>query len=253
MIVPQKTIAVIPVIEDEDAHPFPMSDLSSFIRPLTKKREWFSSDFYKCLPLSIGNMQGFIFSLPFEFDVFWNGGDNISDLSFNFYEDVKEFKKTRHVRVKSHFGYGILTISIPVILKTPPGINLMTIAPPNFPTPGLSAMTGVIESDNLKYTFSLNIKVDLENTWIKILPNYPLMGIIPIPRYFCDSFNLVNAYDLFEKEVVEKERIIAKEHEVVRDFLINKNINKGWDRTYFTGSDIRGTKFSDHQLPNKKK
>jgi hypothetical protein len=34
--------------------------------------------------------------------------------------------------------------------------------------------------------------------------------------------------------------------------LANKN-NLGQDRIYFNGKDIKGNKFNDHQLPQKKK
>lgn len=258
MIVPSNTIAAIPLIENNGLEKFDMQDLKTFLKPLKKsrKRYWFKKDFYKCLPLSIGNMQGFVVSLPFDFDVMWDGGESPESIYFNFYENEKKFRNKLHISINSHFGHGILTIHLPVMLKTPPGINLMTISPPNFPTPGLSAMTGVVESDNLRFTFSLNIKIDVQNTWIKIEKDYPLVGIIPIPRYFCDSFEIVNGYDIFSDDEIEEERIIEKENSIVDYYLrhdINGNnvslYNKWWDGCYYDGTDIRGNLFSDHQLP----
>ena len=114
-------------------------------------------------------------------------------------EETQNFEKINHVTVSSDFGHGIFTMTFPLILKTPPNVNLMTIAPPNYPWPGISPMSGVVETDNLSFTFTLNFKIDLPNTLIKIEKDYPIMGIIPIPRYYCDSFELVNAYDILNE------------------------------------------------------
>lgn len=251
MIVPDNTIAVIPISSDQDSEPFDLSELGSFLRPANfTKRDWFSKDFYKCLPLTIGNAQGFVVSVPFEFDVFWNGGVQTDDVSFMFYEDEKKFSGKSHIGIESHFGHGIVTIHLPIMFKTPPQVNLMTTSPPNFPTPGFSPMTGVVESDNLRYTFTLNLKIDLPNVWIKVRPDTPLIGIIPIPRYFCDQFTLVSAYEIFEKNEVDEEIEVYEENSKVDVFLRNGNYKKWWDGCYFDGTDIRGNKFKDHQLPN---
>jgi hypothetical protein len=250
LTVPEKTIAYIPIIPDEQVLPFNM-DISSFLKPLNKdhKRDWFTPNFYKCLPLSIANMQGLAFSSPFSFEVFWNGGNTADSVLFNTSNDseIQNFEKMNHVNISSEFGYGIFTMHFPLILKTPPNVNLMTIAPPNYPLAGISPMSGVIEADNLSFTFTLNFKIDLPNTLIKIEKNYPLMGIIPIPRHYCDSFNLVNAYDVLNKDDIEEQRQIANEQGKSRKKQ-NMNYEKA-DGRYYKGIDIRNNKFKNHQLP----
>ena len=194
-------------------------------------------------------MQGFVFSLPYGFDVFWNGNNDINAIKINFHEDSNKYHGINFIYPSSEFGHGILTIHFPLLLKTPPGVNLMTIAPPNFPVPGLSPMTGVIESDNLRFSFTLNIKIDLINTKITIQPNTALVGLLPIPRYFCDSFKLKNAYEVFEESVIKEEMNVANEHSIKRN-ISNKNGFKP-DRIYYSGKDVIGNKFKDHQLPKK--
>lgn len=251
LTVPDKTIAFVPVIPKSGTEAFDISTISTFLKPLneTHKRDWFTSHFYKCLPLSIANMQGLAFSSPFSFDVFWNGGNKTEDLTFKFYDDsgISNITTKNHVSFNSEFGHGIFTAHFPLILKTPPGVNLMTIAPPNYPLAGISPMSGVVEADNLTFTFTLNFKVDIPNVLLKIQKNYPIMGIIPIPRYYCDSFKLVNAYDIFDKDKIEEQRQMANEQAISRD-LQNK-YNKKADGRYFRGVDIRDNKFIDHQLP----
>jgi len=250
LVVPEKTIAYIPVIAEEPFLPFDMN-ISSFLKPLNKehKRDWFTPHFYKCLPLSIANMQGFAFSSPFSFEIFWNGENEKDSVFFNVHNDsgIHNIEKMNHVSLSSEFGHGIFTMHFPLMLKTPPNVNLMTIAPPNYPLPGISPMSGVVETDNLSFTFTLNFKIDLPKTLIKIEKNYPLMGIIPIPRYYCDSFKLINAYDILNEDDIEEQRQIAREQNFSREKQ-NKYGEKT-DGRYYKGVDIKNNKFKNHQLP----
>lgn len=251
--VPDKTIACFPLYKNQKKEKFSLEDISLFLKPLnlSHKRDWFTSNFYHCLPLSIGNMQGFVFSVPYDFSVFWNGNNAKEDVFIKYNVDSNEYKKSSFIYPISEFGHGIFTIHFPLTLKTPPGVNLMTIAPPNFPLPGLSPMTGVIESDNLRFTFTLNIKLDFFNTEFLIKKDTPLIGIIPIPRYFCDSFNLKNAYEIFDKTVVDEEIDTVNKHGERRKF--SKQNYQNPDKIYYSGKDIKNNVFGDHQLPKKNK
>jgi len=253
-VVPDKTIAFFGIKPNEGVKEFNVKDIDLFLNPLNTnhKRDWFTSHFYKCLPLSIGNMQGFVFSLPYEINLAWNGGNKPEDLLIQMNEDVNAYEGVNFIYPVSEFGHGILTIHFPLTLKTPPGVNLMTIAPPNFLLPGLTPMTGVVESDNIRFSFTLNIKIDFPNLQYRILKNTPLMCIIPIPRYFCDSFELKNAYDLFDKDIVDEEIMVVQEHGKKRDFD-NLKSNYVTDKIYYNGKDVCGNNFKDHQLPTKNK
>jgi len=254
LVVPDKTIAFFPIIPSEGFEPFDLKDIGLFLKPLNlnHEREWFSPNFYRCLPLAIGNMQGFVFSIPYGFDVIWNGGNSREDVKITYHDDIYPYKNLNFIHPSSDFGYGVLTIHYPIILKTPPMVNLMTISPPNYPVPGMSPMTGVIESDNVRFTSTLNLKIDIPNATIRVLPNTPLVGIIPIPRYFCDSFELKSAYDVFDQEIIEEEKIAVKEHGDRRT-KDNSMDTKPKDGLYYKGVDVRGNKFKDHQLPKSKK
>ena len=104
--------------------------------------------------------------------------------------------------------------------------------------------------------FTLNIKIDLPNTELIIDKNTPLVGLLPIPRYFCDSFELKKAEEIFDKSIIEEEQSIEEEQAISRQ---NQNQyaydpeNHYADGRYYRGEDIRGNKFPDHQLPRKKK
>lgn len=251
LTVPEKVIAVFPLKPSSKLKEFDMN-FDLFLKPLntTHRREWFSQNFYNCLPLSIGNMQGFVFSLPFSLEVMWTGGNSIEDLIMVLDgEEVKQYENMNHVFVSSEFGHGILTVHFPIQIKTPPGVNLMTIAPPNFPLAGISPMTGVVESDNIRFTFTINLKIDVPNVSVKIKKDYPIAGIIPIPRYFCDSFELKDAREIFDKKNIDEEMDIVYRHSIKRE--ISNNNQLGPDRLYYKGMDVDNNKFIDHQIPNK--
>jgi hypothetical protein len=77
------------------------------------------------------------------------------------------------------------------------------------------------------------------------------VGIIPIPRYFCDSFELKNAYNIFDKEIIDEEMSVVSQHDKIRK-ISNASGSKS-DKIYYLGGDVKGNKFKDHQLPKKKK
>jgi hypothetical protein len=250
LVVPDNTIAVFPITAEESLIPFDMN-FNEFLKPLnnTHKRYWFTPHFYHCLPLSVGNMQGFVFTVPFGFDVEWKGGSRPEDMVIKYHDDYSKYLGTNAVSISSEFGNGIVTFHAPVALKTPPGVNLMTIAPPNFPLGGMSPMTGVVESDNIRFTFTFNIKMDFPNLNISVPANTPLVGVLPIPRYFCDSFTAVDAAEIFDQSVIDEEKKVMLEHSTARD--LSNETNGGTDKLYYKGMDIRGNKFKDHQFPTK--
>jgi len=242
--VPENKILVIPLYD------FDIKELNTFFRTLkdNKKREWFKPNFYRCLPLTIGNQYGFGVYAPYSFGFNWNGGTEPEDITFFFNEEeMSKFNKTSHFKVESHFGEGIITLSMPVLLRSPNGVNLMTIAPPNSPLPNLSPMTGVVEADNLRTLFTINLKIDIPDISVHIPSGTPLAGILPVPRYFCDSFEILESQNFLPENIINQEK---KLQEDFARFRAEKNkSNQPFDRLYMKGLDFYGKEFGDHQRP----
>jgi hypothetical protein len=138
LVVPNKTIAMFPIIPDEGLEPFNLKNVGLFLNPLNTnhKRDWFTSHFYKCLPLSIGNMQGFIFSLPYTFSVFWNGCNTTNDVLVEFYEDFSPYERKNFIYPTSEFGNGFVVS--PKSDATDGKIELFILKPFSFwRTPGI--------------------------------------------------------------------------------------------------------------------
>jgi hypothetical protein len=245
--VPDKTIAVF----TDPFHSFWQNNnkkrISNFIEKPSKKRDWFTPHFYRCLPLTIGNRYGFIIKSEFDIGFVWDGGDSPESIKILFTEQLEELDK-KGPRIATHFGHGIITINPPFWLKTPPGVNLMTINPPNYIIPNITVMTGVVETDNLNRNFTFNLKIQIPGITVHIPAGTPLAAFIPIPRYYADSFELKHAEDIFNQEDIDQECQTALDGDIQRKY-IDETLPNGVSRNYFKGEDVYGNKFSDHQKP----
>ena len=245
--VPDKTISLFfnnKEVEDK----FKDNDrLSGIICKPEKTREWFDPNFYRCLPLAIGNQHGFIIKSEFDIAFIWDGGPSAESTRLFFTEEKEELSK-KFPRIESHFGHGVITINPPFTLRTPPGVNLMTINPPNHVITNITVMTGVVEADNLRRNFTFNLKVQTPNIQTFIPAGTPLAAFIPIPRYYSDSFELEYAKNIFDKNVIDEELKAAAEADNHR-INIEPTLPNGVGRHYFKGKDVYGNKFPDHQKP----
>jgi hypothetical protein len=244
--VPDKTIAIFANTVSGSLD-LEKDRLFKIIKRPDKKRDWFSPHFYRCLPLTIGNQYGFIITNEFDFSFLWNGEDSLDALTFEFNEGIEELDK-KYSRIESRFGHGIITVSPPFFLKTPPGVNLMTINPPNHVVPNVTVMTGVIETDNLNYPFTFNLKVQIPGIKVSIPAGTPLAGFIPIPRYYADSFDLKLAEDVFDENKIVKDLQTFVDTGTHRD-VVETKLPDNVGKLYMRGQDVYGNKFSDHQKP----
>jgi hypothetical protein len=148
--------------------------------------------------------------------------------------------------IKGGFGQGIITIQNRFGFKTPPGINLMTIQPPNWFIPGTCAMTGVVETDQIRRDFTFNLKITVPNMLVSVKKGDALGAFIPIHRYFVDGFNLKIVSEIFDKDMhaleINEQATLGRERNTVD---LAKPHQSG--RRYFNGLHTDGTGYADHQ------
>jgi hypothetical protein len=234
--VPENTVVVVPHSPNNTGF------YEEMLLPLKgeSKRDWFTAHFYYCLPLTIGNQYGIAVRSGYSFDAYWPGGEAAAVLTFDKTDDVP------HQAVSTHFYNGIITFQNFFALKTPPGINLMTIQPPNMFIPGCVAMTGVVETDQIRRDFTFNLKITVPEYKIRINKGDIVGAFIPIPRYFVDKFELALVSDLFDKEVhlneVQESRTLGEERSTT-----DKEKNHMAGRRYFKGIHSDDTRYTDHQ------
>ena len=244
--VPDKTIAMF-MVRSGFGEKFDL--YSKHLKKPDKKRDWFTPHFYHCLPLVLGNQQGFIVTSNYSFDVIWNGGDKPEDMEIEYhYPEGFDYNTLNIIEPSRTFGNGILTILVPYSLRTPPGVNILTINPPNYIIKNATVLTGYVETDNLRHQFTFNLKIHEPNVVTRFEAGTPLSAFIPIPRYFSDEFEIKNARDIFSHEIVEEELDAFDKHQYDRFYQIHTPDSKP-DRKYFSGIDPFGNKFLDHQKP----
>lgn len=233
-VVPDNTIVVVPHYKNDDSYLEIIQSLAG-----EAKRDWFDPTFYYCLPLTIGNQYGFVIKSIRSFTIEWAGGKEPAKIIINDGSD------DRYQSVENVFGNGIVTIQNRFTLRTPPGINLMTIQPPNIFNPYMAAMTGVVESDNLGRDFTFSVKMTAPGK-LDISKGDVFAAFIPIPRYFVEKFEVKHAKEIFEEDVIDQE--MGEFNRLVylrRTEDVNKKYGAG--RLYFYGMDSNGNKFDDHQ------
>ncbi len=211
------------------------------------KREWFVDHAYHCLPLVIGNQYGFVVKSLYDFEVIWNGKNGMHDVKINMITSQDEYKLTSNLQsINPHFGMGTFTIQMSYQLRTPPGINLMTINPPNYFIDGIYHMSGVIETDNLRRDFTYNLRITRPDHLIKINKGDYIGCIIPYPRHFIDLYKIIDAKNILSEESIQAERECAKQFGIERAG-VDRQKKAGNGKRYWRGEDVYGNKFNDHQ------
>ena len=245
--VPDKTVAIF---LDDFSQIGEIKDRKRFFNIIDKppkKRDWFDPHFYRCLPLSIGNQYGFILKTEYDMGFMWDGGNNKEAIKF-YITESEEALTEKFPRIESHFGHGIITISNPFWFRTPPGVNLMTVNPPNYVIPNVTVMTGVVETDNLRRSFTFNLKIQIPNIEVFLPAGTPLAGFIPIPRNYADSFELKYADEIFNENLINEELNANIDTATYRE-EVEKDLKHKVGRQYLLGKDVYGNKFKDHQTP----
>lgn len=237
-LVPDSTILIVTEADNWD------SSVDELLFPLKGhfKRDWFVKHAYFCLPIVTGNQYGFAVKSAYDFEAIWNGGNSPSDLTVTVNDNENKGKQI----ISSHFGMGLITVQNRFHFRTPLGVNMMTMDPPNMILPYLRNMTGVVETDNLRRDFTYNIKVTVPNVKVQVKKGDVISCVIPIPRFFVDSFSIKMAKDVVDKQVIENERQHAKALGDERSGPDRSKPN-GNGRRYYNGVDAYDNKFYRHQ------
>jgi hypothetical protein len=210
-------------------------------------RDWMDSAHmrhpYRCLPLVIANQSGWILRATSGFRAYWYGGAAKEDLEIRFDGPPDN-------RIVSHFGSGVITFTIPYLFRTPPGINLWVKGPSNFVKDGVQALEGVVETDWLASTFTMNWKVTRVCEWVRFAKGEPFCMLVPVPRGLAESLvpqrepiatnpEVQAQYDAWE----ESRRGFLKDLSVREP----EAIKRGWQKDYFQGKMPDGKDFPSHQ------
>jgi len=155
------------------------------IRPSPSEREWMDATgdrfAYRCLPLTIANAHSWEIANPALFSAGWDGGTALEAVRI-------EYADPQRRPAISHFGHGVLTFSLPVLIRTPPGFDLWVSGPTNRPKAGISPLTGVVETDWAVSTFTMNWRFTTPGTTVFFEKDEPICAFFPIRRGMIETF-----------------------------------------------------------------
>jgi len=165
------------------------------IRPACNRRQWMDqtpdSYAYRCLPLSIANAHGWEIRCPVTCEAEWNGGSSPDDLQIIFEDGQNNLLVTNKIKTsaESHFGSGILTFNVGVIMSTCPGYDLWVTGPVNEFKDGIQALSAVIETYWMPFVFTMNWKFTRPNWKVRFEKGEPFCFFFPVEHGLLERFN----------------------------------------------------------------
>jgi hypothetical protein len=223
---------------------------------------------YRCLPLVIANQAGWWIPCPMTFTAYWDGGLAKESLQINFdprpetaglsglfapitvSADLPNPVVQGDARVSSHFGSGIVTFSIPYLFRTPRGINLWVKGPSNYFKDGVQPLEGVVETDWLPATFTMNWKMTRPYHTVRFERGEPVCMIVPVPRGLAEQLQPVylplDANPELAREYREWEQSRTTFN---KELSMHKpeTVQRGWQRDYMKGRTVSGQEAEEHQ------
>lgn len=218
------------------------------LQPAPASREWMDQSYnrfaYRCLPLVIANQAGWVITNPVDFTLRWNGGNQLDDLKIRFPRGVQE------TRIRSHFGHGIVTFSMPFLFRTPSGINLWVKGPANSFKDGVQPLEGVVEADWSDATFTMNWKVTRKNHTIRFERGEPICMIVPLHRGLAEGLEPIRQPLHSDKQQFDRYEQWRESRRQFNEALQRQEpevVERGWQRDYMLGQGTDGQAFPEHQ------
>lgn len=222
------------------------------IRPARNRREWMNetpgSYAYRCLPLSIANAHGWEVCCPVSFEAEWNGGPSKDDIHL-----VLENTGNETAFAETHFGSGILTFNVGVIVETPPGYDLWISGPVNEFKDGIQALSAVVETYWMPFTFTMNWKFTRPQVKVRFEKGEPFCFFYPVQHGLLERINPTFARvgddpdreKQYKVALYKRALLIALKKVKGEDFKIKeKDRFEGW---YIRGEMPDGTEIADHK------
>lgn len=201
---------------------------------------------YRCTPLTMANASGWEILNPVGLTATWNGGDQIADIS------VQGDDGQPLAYAASHFGFGVLTFTTGHLFRTDPGWALWCRGVPNLPKDGIAPLDGIIETDWLPFTFTMNWRFTRPGS-VRFEPGEPFCFITPWQSVAVER-------------VQPRLRPLSAEPELARQFRAWQTsrtsfstsltahdpdtVARKWQRFYLNGTDASGVRSAgeDHRI-----
>ena len=222
---------------------------------------------YRCLPLAIANQAGWLIPSPVGFSALWDGSPTMQGVRLTFDQpggappadpfginvvsfDVFTTRVYTDARISSHFGNGIVTFSFPYLFRTPPGINLWVKGPTNWVKDGAQALEGVVESDWIASSFTMNWKLTRPGLPVRFERSEPVCMLVPVSRGLAESLQPLYVPLAANPELEREYRQWEQSRSDFNAGLLTADSEarqRGWQRDYMKGFTVSGTPAEEHQ------
>jgi hypothetical protein len=232
-----------------------VDNVGQAIERASHRRDWMDQSpeqfAYRCLPLVIANQSGWVIRCPVSFSAMWSGGPALTDVCIIPQLGARGFAGWEAGQcVRSHFGEGVLTFTIPYLFRTAPGYNLWVKGPANLPKDGIQPLEGVVETDWAYATFTMNWKFTRPQHIVQFDAGEPICQILPYPRGLLESTDPEIRSMAADRELAQA---YQNWRDGRRDFITDLNVpgseaqRRGWEKKYTQGLTAEGTDVPDHQ------
>ncbi len=240
-----------PRVPDTDAEPWTLhayatrDGVADFAPvPASKRRAWMDATpeafARRCLPLSVANQAGWVFRSPFDIAVRWDGTDHKGCLTIELGDPEHPLAKL----VSDHFGSGIVTFSIPYVFRTPPGVALAVRGAPNFFVDGIHPLEGLVETDWMTATFTMNWRITRPRKWVRFAEDDPICFLQPISLGLLESARPRISPTAAAPEIDTEYRRWSQSRS---SFNETNDDPRAWQREYFKGHNTVGEPAPQHR------
>ncbi len=214
------------------------------IEPAPLKRDWMDATdgfAYRCLPLSMANQAGWIVRCPVTFTAKWSGEDRHGSLRFRIFSNNRAWQEF----ILDNFGFGIITFSLPYLLRTPPGYGLLVRGAPNFWVANAHPLEGLVETDWPESTFTMNWKIVDAAREVTFRAGDPICFLQPYPLDLLESLEPSVVPLASDEELSERYAAWSASR---RSFLERTDRKASeWQKDYFLGKTTDGGKVDRHR------
>lgn len=140
---------------------------------------------YRCLPMTYASRHGWCVRLDSDVEVMW-GGDSAPDST----TIICGREQNGWRMADNGTGNGVVTFHLNAIPRTSPDWNLLIIGAPNLVIPGAAPLSGVVESDWMFSTPTMNWKITEVNKLVTFKKGDPVIFFFPIHKTMLETFKL---------------------------------------------------------------
>jgi hypothetical protein len=198
----------------------------------------------RCLPLLVANQSGWLLINIDTVRLTWDGGPGVDAVAVEYDEEPTGLPAL------SHFGAGIVTWSMPYLFRTSPGWNLLVRGPANCPKDGIYPLDGIVETDWTAATFTMNWQLTRPGLTVTFERGEPIAMFVPQRRGQLEHVRpRIRSIDA-DAELAEEYAAWSSSRSQFLTALADEDPAAraaGWQKHYFQGRDLAGTRQPQHQ------